>query len=92
MEIKNRLVIIIFFLINAPILAIIALVISSVITPDNSLLPNNIKQNLNWFSENPDLSHTLVTILYITAGIFLVIAVLNILATAFDSSSDKDSH
>ena len=90
MGIKNRLINIMFFLVNASILAIIGLVISSIINPNSSLFSNDTKKGFNWFNEHLALSQNIVIGLYVVAVIFALIAGYNILATLFDSSSDKD--
>ena len=88
---KNRLVVMMFFLVNASILAIVGLVVSSVIDPGSTLLPTLVKQDLNWFSMNVSLSQNIVIALYVISAILALLAVYNIIATAFDSnSSDKD--
>ena len=81
----------VFFLINSPILAIAGFVVNSVIDPDNSILPPGVTKNLNWFSQNPDLSHNIVLGLYIAAGLFALFAIYNIAAAAWDNGSDRDA-
>ena len=90
MSLKNRVITIIFFVILSPIIAIIGLLISSIIDPESTLLPEDIKRGLNWFSQNIELSKNIISGLYILAAVFVLIALYNIVATAFDRGSDED--
>ena len=82
--------IIIFFLINTPILAIIGFIITSLISPTKSFLPIDLTKSPNWFSQNPDLSNNIALGFYIGAILFGLFSIYNIVATLFDHGGSDD--
>lgn len=71
-------------------MAIIAFIITSLINPQNSILPYNVVKDVNWFSQNPELSKNIATGFYAAAVVFGILTIYNIISTLFDQGGSDD--
>lgn len=74
MQALNKIYVLIFVQVLAPVCVILGLILNGVVL-DSDILPGGVRQSLNWFQQNPDISNVIVWGLYISAGIFAVIAI-----------------